>query len=47
VVDHPQYVAERAGAPLLATEEQVGRDVERRDDGEVLVDGLDPGLPRA
>ena len=37
---------ERATPAQLAAEEDVRRDVERRGDGEVLVDGLDPGPAR-
>ena len=45
-VEHPQHRAERALAADLAGQEQVARDVERRGDGEGLVDGLDAGVPR-
>ena len=44
--EHPQHAALRAAPAQLAAEEDVGGDVERRRDGEVLVDGLDPGAPR-
>ena len=37
---------ERASPPQLPAEEDVRGDVERGGDGEVLVDGLDPGSPR-
>ena len=35
----------KPGTAALATEEQVGGDVEAGTDGEVLVDGLDPAGP--
>ena len=46
VVEHAQDAAQRTRAPLLATEEQVGRDVQRRRHREVLVDRLDARLAR-
>ena len=36
----------RAASTELATEENVGGDVERRRDGEVLIDGFDTGAAR-
>ena len=44
LVEHPQHRAERSLATLLAGEVEVARDVERRDDRQLLVDGLDAGL---
>ena len=43
-VEHPEDGAEGARPADLAGEEHVAGDVERRRDGEGLVDGLDPGL---
>ncbi len=45
LVEHAEHAPQRSGATLLAGEVEVGGDVERRGDGEGLVDGLDPGLP--
>jgi len=42
-VEHPQTAPEEALAPDLAREVEVARDVERRCDGEGLVDRLDAG----
>ena len=44
LVEHPQHRAERPRPALLAGEVEVARDVERRDDGQGLVDRLDAGL---
>ncbi len=44
LVEHPQHRPERSRAALLASEVEVARDVERRDDGQLLVDRLDAGL---
>ena len=46
LVEHPEHRAADPGQALLATEEQVARDVERGRDGEVLVDRLDAGTAR-
>ena len=43
VVEHPEEPAEGARPADLAAQEHVAGDVERRDDGQRLVDGLDPG----
>ena len=44
LVEHPQHRAQRTLATVLATEVEVARDVERGDDGQLLVDRLDPGV---
>src|SRR5205823_3357692 len=46
LVQHAEHAAERVGPTYLAAEEDVRRDVERRRDGEILIDGLDPGTAR-
>src|SRR5579875_627887 len=45
-VEHAQHRAEEPLAADLPGQEQVAGDVERRGDGELLVDGLDAGVPR-
>jgi hypothetical protein len=44
-VEHPQR-SEHAAATALTAEEDVGGDVERRGDGQLLVDRLDPDVAR-
>ena len=46
LVEHPEDLSERTATAQLASEEEIRGDVERRRDGQILVDRLDAGAPR-